>query len=1254
MAQAQSEGLLVRFVEKANIGRRKKEQQDYHGHLFLPPDEARGRPAIYLFAVADGVSMGMAGALASQTAVELLIGRFEQLMQTQTSDPVAALQQAYKAAADEIAALSEDRPGMATTCAATLLIGDRLVTTHVGDSRIYLARHQPSPQVFLMGIDHSWVEEAGRSLVRNGELTEQDLLTDRRRHTITRALGMEGEVLIDYNTTELLPGDLILLCSDGLWDLLDPAQLEEFLLNAAADLVQLRGNPAQERLKKLAAGLEEAAMRAGGRDNITLNVVLVEQIGLPCPLPALSQLLAQTAQNVEERTSIVADEVEENPTIQETVSLPTFRPYQPLTGSAKPTQSAAPLNPDAVFSKAQKLFALGHWDEAIGEFLQLEKREPDYHNLYEVLSNTLLRYIEGAITQGQSERVLNLFNRLSHNEVTRYNEMLFDFCLEESRKASQERNYPQTKIFADFAAQLRPSDGRARNLQELSELYLMMGRAGEVALPDRLALAQKIYARDPDFGAIQDDLAAIYMQLGDEAARDGEENDALSWYQMIRPLRPSDTRLISLATNKQRALEDTLVRRENSQPRRPEMISQPLVERPVPSITNRVTSDYPQSPPTLPHDIERSGEGRPDNEAINRLRERVSRAQKAWDAGRKEVGAEYIYLVDQFSALISPNPWQPTFPRVCYDYGKWLLDQRQYDEARPYFYKAYSLGMAAAQQRMNEIDRILREQASGGRGPSPLDLPDSPTSARSWEKTWKLGGAEAAPGFQPLYPDTDAGRQASGGSRQPLIQRKADIPPDATFVGTSHAGDGVLGPERPEEAERPPNPMAAASMAAGNNSATEQENPIATSRERFEKPERLVGASGTMRRRDTNPSPGSPLQSAATREVGRLQSQGLPQPNARPELMRERRMQGFLNLLAGLAPALILGLVLAVIVIIAINLLGNLGKGSSQPDNNSQVATATIAAVTPATTATSNPTVAPTPVVTGPNSVTARLEGIAPAEVRVFLATPNDTPVAYRERELAVDGSSFRLPQALVEKLDPKIKYTLVVRPKDNAARKFVADLPLDVPLQTLWTKPDLSFDNRYNLDISLKIAPEAVYFYPLDQGDQDLDLPGGGRYFKATRHTVRTDFLNFYNRNGGLVRFGFPIGEEFDWKDVGRVQFFERGWLVRSGEGELAVRVGKLGQTVLNDSSFDSNLKPPASVGQATYKVDAAFTVANQNNLYGQPLSAAFEVSSGNTKKRVQYFELARLETDSAVKNGPVFLGLLGTEYARSKNWLR
>jgi len=1267
MVQAQGEGLVIHFVEKAHIGRRKKEQQDFQGHLILPADPKSGRPILYLFVVADGVSMGMAGALASRTAVEHILVRFAAVIGPagQETDPAVALELAFKAAADEVAALAEDRPGMATTCSATLLVGNRVVTAHVGDSRVYLASISPEPQVASLGIDHSWVEEAGRALVRSGHMNEADLLTDPRRHTITRALGMEGQVYVDFNSSLIQAGDLVLVCSDGLWDLIEPKLLEDLLLTASTDLSQLnQAEDQQNRLQSLADQLEEAAMTAGGRDNITLATLLIVQSGPAYQLPLLPQLVAETRQDVAERTGLSPS----NPLVENIPTPPSFRPYQPLikTNLIKEIGPApGPFNAEAVFSKSQKLFALGHWDEAFEGFLQIEKQEPSYHNLFEVVSNALLRYTEGAMMQDQRERIVNLFSQIDQAGISRYDELLFDFCLEESRKASQNRDYTKTKAYADFAAQLKPQDGRSRNLQELAELYLALSQPKTLPLEDRLALAQKIYARDEDFGAIQDDLALIYMEMGDEAAREGAENDALNWYELIRPLRPSDSRLVSLSANKQRAMEDALMRRE-AQTSPAEIAAIPLVERPSHAALNRSRengSRFTKVPFGLESDSE-GGESRPEAEVINRLRERVSRAQKAWDAGRKEVGVEYIYLVEQLSAAISPNPWQPTFPRVCYDYGKWLLDQKQYVEARPYFHKAQVLGMAAAQQRVNEIDRILKEQ--GGYLAASLDLPDNASARKSWGVSLPrtslatTGEQESASSrINPLVvPAT--------GTRQPLIQRRAEAPADTTFVGTTHAGDGVLNPAVPalEESQKVPGPLSAAALAAGNTSSNGGGGGgrAEANSGRYDKPERMVGVSGTLRKRDNE---ANPMQGAASREVSRLQTQGLPQATALPEVVRRRQLAGILNLLSNLTPFLIIGIVVIVALVglfVIINLVGslNLGKNNEQANATSLASTVAVPTVTLSSLISSTTDLAYTatpaavPILT-PASVVARLEGISASEVRVFLAVSGELPTVYRERELTFDSNSnaFRLPQPMLDKLDPKLKYILLTRPKDTLTRKYQADIMLDAPLQTLWTRTELTFVPGNSPEVLLKIPAEATNFYPLDSGEQDLDLPGGGRYYKMTHHNVRGDFFRAYADIGGVNRYGYPISEEFDWKDVGTVQFFERGWLIRSSDGKL-VRIGKLGQTVLEDPDFDNTLKPPPSVGSAGYKIDTAFTTDSNNNRYGKPLSAAFEISSGNTKKKVQYFELARLETDSTNKNSPVTLGLLGTEYARARNWLR
>jgi len=166
-------GLLVSFHEEENIGKRKKEQQDAHGHLHITANRSLGRPAGYLFVVADGVSMGQAGALASKTAVEVILRDFQQRLDDGQTDLSQALVDAFAAGNYEVYQLARTRLGMATTCVAALICGQSLVTAHVGDSRIYLSRKGRG--LMPVTVDHSWVAEIGEVMVKRGMRTEQAL-----------------------------------------------------------------------------------------------------------------------------------------------------------------------------------------------------------------------------------------------------------------------------------------------------------------------------------------------------------------------------------------------------------------------------------------------------------------------------------------------------------------------------------------------------------------------------------------------------------------------------------------------------------------------------------------------------------------------------------------------------------------------------------------------------------------------------------------------------------------------------------------------------------------------------------------------------------------------------------------------------------------------------------------------------------------------------------------------------------------------
>src|SRR5215210_2276774 len=155
---------------------------------------------------------------------------------------------------------NEDREaaGMGTTMTVALVEGDRVAFGHVGDSRAYLIRNGAIEQ---LTDDHSLVAE----LVRGGKLTPEEAETHPQRSVITRAVGTEPDVDVDTFTIQPEPGDLFLICSDGLTDMVDDVKIIRSIEKHRGDL--------DEAAKALVA----AANRGGGDDNIT--VVFFELLG---------------------------------------------------------------------------------------------------------------------------------------------------------------------------------------------------------------------------------------------------------------------------------------------------------------------------------------------------------------------------------------------------------------------------------------------------------------------------------------------------------------------------------------------------------------------------------------------------------------------------------------------------------------------------------------------------------------------------------------------------------------------------------------------------------------------------------------------------------------------------------------------------------------------------------------------------------------------------------------------------------------
>ncbi|MQA76083.1 MAG: Stp1/IreP family PP2C-type Ser/Thr phosphatase [Solirubrobacterales bacterium] len=212
-----------------------------------------------LFAVADGMGGAQAGEVASRIAAE----SFEPAPR-EGEPPEAYLRQIAHAANERIHNLAQNdssRSGMGTTLTAAMVEGDDVSFAHVGDSRAYVFR---DGELRLLTSDHSLVEE----LRRQGRLTEEQAEDHPQRSIITRALGPEAEVDVDTLTFSARPGDVFLLCSDGLTTMVKEAGI-------AAALSESEG--LDEAVKRMVREANEA----GGRDNITAVAFRLEEAEEP-------------------------------------------------------------------------------------------------------------------------------------------------------------------------------------------------------------------------------------------------------------------------------------------------------------------------------------------------------------------------------------------------------------------------------------------------------------------------------------------------------------------------------------------------------------------------------------------------------------------------------------------------------------------------------------------------------------------------------------------------------------------------------------------------------------------------------------------------------------------------------------------------------------------------------------------------------------------------------------------------------------
>ena len=218
---------------------------------FFASDRSVGKlPNLLL--VADGMGGERAGKYASSAAVRIIT---DDLMRSDEPEPVKAVKCAIEDANAKIFHEGEsdpDKQGMGTTAVCSVISGKHLITANVGDSRLYVSSRDGLRQITR---DHSFVDE----LLRSGKVTETEAKNHPKKHYITRAVGAEEHIDIDFFDVELKKGDLVLLCSDGLTNMVQDYKIQEILRES--------GSVQDKALK-----LRDCAVSNGGEDNITIII----------------------------------------------------------------------------------------------------------------------------------------------------------------------------------------------------------------------------------------------------------------------------------------------------------------------------------------------------------------------------------------------------------------------------------------------------------------------------------------------------------------------------------------------------------------------------------------------------------------------------------------------------------------------------------------------------------------------------------------------------------------------------------------------------------------------------------------------------------------------------------------------------------------------------------------------------------------------------------------------------------------------
>ncbi len=240
------------FFAITDKGRIRESNQDY---VFASDTDAGALKN--LFMVADGMGGHLAGEYASEQAVHTVL---DEVRKKEKKEPVPILESAIRVANRRLyAEANSDRTklGMGTTMVAATFFDGHMYVANVGDSRLYVMKQGRLTQITR---DHSVVQE----LISNGSIDENSEIYREKKHVITRAVGAEEEVRIDVFDVPFEDIDQVLLCTDGLSNMVDDNEIGNILSG-------------DDKVKQKAESLMELALKNGGEDNITVLLIDIRE-----------------------------------------------------------------------------------------------------------------------------------------------------------------------------------------------------------------------------------------------------------------------------------------------------------------------------------------------------------------------------------------------------------------------------------------------------------------------------------------------------------------------------------------------------------------------------------------------------------------------------------------------------------------------------------------------------------------------------------------------------------------------------------------------------------------------------------------------------------------------------------------------------------------------------------------------------------------------------------------------------------------